>query len=234
MTAERRRAKQSGQEIVEFGLMAVFYVPLLLGAFVTGMNLIRSIQINQACRDLDDMYIHGAYFSTYPMQQLAQRLAQGLNLQIGSSFSGNDNSNTDNGGDALVTITQIMWIGSVTSQSCAAYGAGNCTNHDSFVYTQQIQFGNGTLADSSTVTIGSPTGVSMTDAGNIEDYVIDSHAKLASAPQAAMQSLWQINTNGQSPLRDGQVVYIAEFYARSPGLSIGNLLGNAVYARYFF
>ena len=62
------------------------------------MNLIRSIQANTVCRDLTDMYIHGADFSSYPMQQLAQRLAQGLNLQIGSSFSGFQNTNTSNSG----------------------------------------------------------------------------------------------------------------------------------------
>ncbi len=100
------------------------------------------------------MYIHGGDFSTYPMQQEAQRLAQGLNLQIGASFAGNEQSNTGNSGNGIVTVTQIMWIGSTTSTSCVAVGATNCTNHDSFVYTQQIQFGNGTLASANTVTVG--------------------------------------------------------------------------------
>src|ERR1700685_3249501 len=97
-TAQRRRA-QSGQEIVEFALVAVLLVPMLLGAFVVGMNLIRSIQCNQVCRDLDNMYIHGGDYSTYPLQQEAQRLAQGLNLQIGGSFAGNQRSNIANGGN---------------------------------------------------------------------------------------------------------------------------------------
>ena len=57
------------------------------------------------------MYIHGGDFSTYPMQQEAQRLAQGLNLQIGASFAGNEQSNVGNSGNGLVTVTQIMWIG---------------------------------------------------------------------------------------------------------------------------
>jgi hypothetical protein len=55
----RRRRTQSGQEIVEFGLVAVLFVPMLIGSFVVGMNLIRSIQCSQVCRDLDSMYIHG-------------------------------------------------------------------------------------------------------------------------------------------------------------------------------
>ena len=88
MATQRRKKTQGGQEIIEFALVALLFVPLFLGSFVVGMNLIRSIQANQLCRDLTDMYIHGADFSTYPMEQLAQRLAQGLNLQIGSSFAG--------------------------------------------------------------------------------------------------------------------------------------------------
>src|SRR5580704_3943296 len=135
MATERRRKTQSGQEIVEFALVTILFMPMFLGSFVVGMNLIRSIQANQVCRDLDDMYIHGGDFSTYPMQQEAQRLAQGLNLQIGASFAGNEKSNIGNSGNGLATVTQIMYVGSTTSTSCAAVGAANCTNHDSFVYT---------------------------------------------------------------------------------------------------
>jgi len=94
MAATRRNGGERGQELIEFAITAILLVGLLVGAFVAGMNLIRSIQVNQVCRDLDNMYIHGADFSTYPMQQLAQRLAQGLGLQIGASFSGNSATNT--------------------------------------------------------------------------------------------------------------------------------------------
>ena len=121
-------------------------IPLLLGTFVTGISLVRGIQTNQMDRDMTDMYIHGADFSTYPMQQVAQRLGRGLNLQIGSSFANNQQSNTSNSGDGLVTVTQIMCIGATTDANCVAVGAANCTNHDKFVFTERIQFGNGTLA----------------------------------------------------------------------------------------
>jgi hypothetical protein len=234
MATERRKKTQKGQEIVEFGFVALLFVPLFMGSFIVGMNLIRSIQDNQVCRDLTDMYIHGADFSTYPMQQMAQRLAQGLNLQIGSSFSANQNANTNNTGNGLVTVSQIMWVGATTDPNCVSVGAGNCTNHDSFVFTQQIQFGNGTLASSSTVSVGSPTGATLTNAGIVQNTITDTHAKLASAPQTAMQNLWQTNSNGQASLKDGQVVYIVETYFQSPDLSLGSLAGNGVYARYFF
>src|SRR4051812_2696773 len=82
-----RRQRQSGQELLEFGLLISLLVPLLLGTFITGLSLVRSIQTNQMDRDMTDMYIHGADYSTYPMQQVAQRLARGLNMQIGASFT---------------------------------------------------------------------------------------------------------------------------------------------------
>jgi Tfp pilus assembly protein PilW len=65
MATRRRKRRQRGQELIEFSLTALLLGSMLVGSFVTGMNLIRSIEANQACRDLTDMYIHGADFSTY-------------------------------------------------------------------------------------------------------------------------------------------------------------------------
>jgi hypothetical protein len=234
MAATRRRNAQSGQEILEFGLVAVLLVPMFIGTFVVGMNLVRSIQTNQVCRDLCSMYIHGGDFSTYPLQQEAQRLAQGLNLQIGASFSGNQQSNVGNAGNGLVTVTQIMWIGSTTSSNCIAVGAANCTNASSFVYTQQIQFGNGTLTNSNTDSLGSPVAATMNSSGVVQNYVTDTRAKIAGAAQTSLESLWQVNNGTTTALTDGQVAYIVETYFQSPDLSVGSLSGTGVYARYFF
>jgi hypothetical protein len=234
----RRARTQSGQEIVEFGLVAVLLVPMFIGAFVVGMNLIRSIQCNQVCRDLDSMYIHGGDFSTYPLQQEGQRLAQGLNLQIGGSFAGNEQSNTGNAGNGLVTITQLMWVGSTTSTSCVAVGASKCTNANSFVYTQQIQFGNGMLANANTVTVGQCPAAILNNSGIVAiangSYITDARAALTGSAQTNMQALWQVNNGTTAPLNDGQVVYVAETYFQSPDLTVGSLSGSGVFARYFF
>jgi hypothetical protein len=238
MATERRRKTQSGQEIFEFSLILLLLVPTFLGAFIVGMNLIRSIQCQQVCRDLTDMYIHGADFSTYSMQTMAARLAQGLNLQIGSSFSGNSASNNSSNGSGLVTVSQIMWVGATTDPNCAAaIAAGNaCTNTENFVFTQQIVFGNEGLATSSNQSLGSPTGATLSSSGIVQNPVTDSHAQLPSAAQTAMQSLWQqTSANGQQPLVDGQVAYVVETYFQSPDLTqVSALSGNGVYARYFY
>lgn len=254
MATRRRKRTQGGQEIFEFALAMVWiFVPLFIGAFIVGMNLIRSIQANQVCRDLDDMYIHGADFSTYAIQQEAQRLAQGLNLQIGSSFSGNEQSNTSNSGSGLVTVTQIMWIGGITSNSCLSVAPQTCTNANSFVYTQQIQFGNSTYANTNTVTVGQcPTSIlnssgvvqSSTSNNQVSNYITESLAALPSTAQAAMQAMWQSGPAGTTPLVDQQVIYIVETYFASPGGISGSVglpsasnpgyTNTGVYARYFF
>jgi Flp pilus assembly protein TadG len=228
MATARRRGRQGGQELVEFAITMLLLISLLLGAFVTGMSLIRSIEVNQACRDLANMYIHGADFSTYSMQQLAERLAHGLGMQIGSPFSGNSATNTSNGGNVLVTLSEVMYIGSTTDPNCASVGASHCTNANSFVFAQRIQFGNGTLTGEKPSSLGNPSTSAISSAGIVANPVTDAGARLPSTAQTAMSGLWQ------TPLKDGQICYVVEFYTRSPDLRLGHFAAGGVYARYLF
>jgi hypothetical protein len=231
----RSRRRRSGQELLEFGLLLSVLVPLLLGTFVTGLSLVRSIQTNQMDRDLTDMYIHGADFSTYAMQQVAQRLGRGLNLQIGSSFANNQYLNTGNGGDGLVTVTKIMYVGTTAQPNCTAVGAANCTNHDKFVFTQRMQFGNGTLTSQTPSSLGDPgAGAVITSGGFVQNYVTDSNAALPGAGQTNLQNLWQVNTGGRTPLADGRAVYVVETYIQNLNLGLNLYSSGGIYARYFF
>ena len=221
------RKTQGGQEILEFGLAAVLLVPMFVGAFVVGMNLIRSIQTNQVCRDLDSMYIHGGDFSTYPLQQEAQRLAQGLNLQIGSSFAGNEQSNTAMRATDWSRSRKMMWIGSTTSANCVAVGASNCTNREQLrIYP----------ADS----------IWQRHAGQLEhrEHGIarcghhehlrcraELHHRLArplagQRPDQYAEPVAKRATVTTTALTDGQVAYVVETYFQSPDLSVGSLSGN--------
>jgi hypothetical protein len=235
MATLRRRKRQGGQEIVEFALFAWFFVPVFLWMFVAGMNLTRSNQVNYICRDLASLYIHGADFSTYFYQSVAQRLAIGLNLDIGSSFTGNNAANTGNSnGFGLVTVTQIMYVGATTDANCTAVGATNCVNHDSFVYLQRIQFGNGSLASNAPSVAGTPTtGIQMTSEGQVMNYLTDSNAKLPGQAQTDMMNQWQTSANGRTALTDGQVAYITETYFKTTDFTFGTQ-AKGVYAKYYF
>jgi hypothetical protein len=234
MATDRRRRRQGGLEILEFALLATLLVGVLLGWFVTSMGLIRSLQANHLCAGLTNMYIHGADFSNYKMQKIARKIAGSLGLDIGAAYSGNRRANTSNAGNVLVTVSQIMWVGSTNEPNCAVAGASGCTNHDSFVFTQRIQFGKGTIATSHPSSLGDPTTTSITDTGFVRNPVTDAGAALPYAAQTSMHNLWQVSGNGRSPLVDGQVCYVVEVYAQTPDLSFGRYRNSGVYARYFF
>lgn len=228
--------KERGSEMVEFALVAWFFTPLLLGSFVVGMNMVKAIAVNHAVRDLDDMYIHGADFSTSGYQALALRLTSGLNLQAPAFPGGTTHvqSNTGTAGDGLVWATEVMYVGAVSDPMCLSVGGANCTNHDSFVYIQRVVFGNSSLTSQKQSSLGDASAATISSSGTVQNYLTDAGAKLPSAAQAAMQSLWQTTANGQQPLQDGQVFYAVEGYFQSPSLSVSSISGKGVYARYFF
>ena len=230
---ERRRRTQGGQEIVEFAFVALMFLPLIMGMFSTGMNLIISIQANNLIRSLANLSIHGADFSTYPYQQLAQKMATGLGLQF-PSFTGYTASNLGTNGSAIIRISQVMYVGSNTDPNCVAVGAANCTNRNSFVFTQRVTFGSSTVATAHPSFVGDPTGATISSQGNVANPVTSAFAKLGTSGQAAMTSLWQTTANNQQPLKDGQILYLAEGFFETPLASAGMFQSGGVYARFFF
>jgi hypothetical protein len=235
--AFRRKRRQSGHEIMEFALSAILLIPIFLGMFNVGMNLIRSIEVQSVTRDLDDLYIHGADFSSYSYQLLAQTLATGMNLQFpaftGTPTNTNQASNLGTTGDGIVWVSQVEWIGGTTAPNCVAVGASNCTNTNSFVFTQRIVFGNSSLTSQKTSNLGTPTGETLSTSGEVANPVTDATAQLPSAGQTYMQSLWQTSANGQQSLIDGQTIYVVECFFQTPNISISST-GGKVYAIYFF
>jgi hypothetical protein len=246
--ARRRLLRQKGQEAITFALMMLFvYTPLFLWMFVIGMNMIVNIQVNNLARDMDNMFIHGTDFSTYGAQELAQQLATGLGLVIPAfgKTAGVTNTNqaTNDGstGNGMIWINQIMWVGSTSDTLCTAVGASNCVNANSFVYVQQIVFGNSTLTSQKDSSIGYYTGTGISSAGVITSPMTDSFAKLTSTAQTAMQNQWNqsdtctSNPTGNCALIDGQVVYVVEAFFQTPTLSLGPIYTvPGTYARYFF
>jgi hypothetical protein len=236
LSSRSRNRKRRGNEIVEFALLAWFFAPLMLGTFVVGMNMVKSIQVNHFARDVDNMYLHGADFSTPGYQTLAKRLASGLNLQTPAFGSGvtNLNSNTGTSGDGIVWITQIMYVGGTTDPLCTSVGATNCANHDHFVYVQRITFGNSGLTSEKQSSLGDASAATISNTGTVRNFLTDVGAHLPTAAQNAMVNQWQTTANGRAPLTDGQIAYVVEAYFRSPNLTISSVSGKGVYARYFF
>ena len=230
----RNRRGERGQEMLEFTLVTwLILLPMFLGMISLGMNLVRSNEVTFVTGDIGTMYIQGQDFSTYAMQSLAAREASGLNLQVGSSFTGNNASNTGNTtGSVIVTLTEFMYIGTSAQATCAAVAPAVCTNAQGFVYRQRIQFGNGSLATAPASIAGTPNAsIVMSNTGVVANYITDSHAQLPATADAAMDSLWNPGTaNG---LQDGQLVYLVETYFESTGFSFGTGT-KGIYAKFFY
>lgn len=221
----RRRARQRGYEILEFALMAALLVPAFLWTFINGLNLVRFNQANEVNRDIGNLYIKGTDFSTYATQALASRLAQGYALTV-TSFTGNQHTNNSGAGNGYVVLSQIMYVGPTTGHTCQAVSP-NCTNHDSYVYLQHIDFGNSGLQFNG-VTVASQLGGSVASAtintsGYVQNYLTDTNAVATNVPSIM-----------SSQLADGQVAYVVETFFASPQLSISGLPGGGVYGRTFF
>jgi hypothetical protein len=229
-----RKQRQSGQEVMEFAIAAMLMIPMFLAMFNTGMNLIRSIEVQSVTRDLDDLYIHGADFSSIGYQQLAQTLATGMNLQFPTFATGtNQATNTGTSGDGIVWVSQVEYVGLTSDPICTAALPTTCNNANSFVFTQRILFGNSNLTSQKNSTLGSPTGATLSSSGIVANPATDPNAKLPGTGQTYMTNLWQTTANGQSPLVDGQTAYVVECFFQTPNISI-NSTGGQVYAIYFF
>jgi hypothetical protein len=211
----RRQARQGGNEIIEFALSCVFLVPLLIWTFVNGVNLIRMNECQEIDRDIANQYIHGVDYSTYGAQQVAVRLAQGYQLQIGSSFNGSEANNSSNGGNVYILLSEIIYVGAGT---CAS--ADPCTNQGKYVFVQQIGFGEKTIKFNGTQVsskLGSMTAT-VNAGGYVQNMLTDAGAVCA-------------NCSGYftTQLTDGQVAYVVEAFFADPGLTFSAYPAGGIY-----
>jgi hypothetical protein len=148
-----RNRRQRGSAVIEFALVAVLYVPLLVGVVVVGLNLGRNVQIAQFARDAGSMYSRGVDFSE------AENKAFLVQMQ---SFG-----MTVTGGSGVLILSKFAYI---PASSCA--GIRPC-NSNQQVLLQRIIVGNPSIRSTSF-----PTGGSVTlDAhGNVADYMTDPNA----------------------------------------------------------
>ena len=150
----RRRKQQSGAEFIEFALGSLLVFPMMMGVVIVGLNLSRSIQVAQVCRDAGSMYVRGIDFSQSANQNELVRLANGMGM-------------TANGGSGVVIFSKVQYI-----PASACTGIPNC-NSDKYVVIQRLTVGNSSVTTSR---IG-PTGSVTTDSsGNVTNYMTDPNA----------------------------------------------------------
>ena len=223
-TRPSRRRRQKGSEILEFALVSFFMVPTFVWTFVNGMNLLRIIEATHVCRDIGNLYIHGVDYTTFEAQTVGAKLAKGFDLQIGSSFVGNNAANTANQGKGLVVLSQVMYVGATT---CGSLPSGTtCTNQNKYVFLQRIMFGKGDLQINGSQVVsslGNVTNVVFNSSGFVQNYLTDPDAV---APNAG--------TFFASPLVDGQVAYVSETFFSSPDLAISAYPGGGLHNTLFF
>lgn len=203
-----RTIRQRGSTLIEFALTSLIWLGLLTGTAVTGMNLIRSIQVVQICRDVGHMFAYGLDFSQPGNQNIIVRLANGLNFTV-------------NGGNGVVILSALTQIG---PQQCTAAGlAANttaCPNLNQTAFTRRLVIGQFSLRAS---TYGTPKPGIIGANGYIAaaDYLKDSTAR------ASNFQLLQLNA--------GDTTYLTEAYFSSPDLDwSGYMTGTGVYAHAIF
>jgi hypothetical protein len=150
----RRRKRQSGTEFIEFALSSLLLFPLMMGVVIIGINLGRSIQVAQVCRDAGSMYVRGIDFSQAANKNELVRLANGMGM-------------TASGGSGVVIFSKVQYI-----PASACTGIPNC-NSNKYIVIQRLTVGSTSVTSSR---LG-PTGSVSTDSyGNVTNYMTDPNA----------------------------------------------------------
>lgn len=205
MRSQRRSQDgRSGNELVEFALVATLLLTVLFGTFVVGMNLGRSIQVSQVSRDAGHLYARAVDFADPANQQLLVRLAEGLPITTG-------------GGQGVVILSTVMHIGDVQCEGAGLNGA-DCTNRNQDVFTHRIVIGNSAARSS---VFGTPAPALIDSRGSIAEYLTAVSAR-ASGFQPVL------------PLQAGELAYVAEVYFPSPDWTMPGYQATGVYARTIF
>jgi Flp pilus assembly protein TadG len=223
--SRRPPRRRSGIAIIEFTLSLTFLIPLLLGTFVFGFRLIRSLEMEQVVRDLGHMYVRDVNFRNSGPQQNAQTLAQGFDLT--------------SAGTSLLVFSQIRICTQADCDTANPTKIGQaCTNLGNPVFTEQLTLGNSSLViagKTAKSVFGAPPVQALSSPPASTDFKV-SAVNLANNSNAAAG-----NTGSGTgfatviTLQVGEVAYMVEMFNATPELNIPGLSGSPqVYARSVF
>lgn len=207
MQMARNTSRERGSALIEFLLSSFVWLPLLLGTIFIGINIARSIEVTQICRDAGHMHAYGVDFSQPANQAILVQLATGFSI-------------TTTGGNGVVILSTVEYIG---SQQCQAggYRTDNCVNLNQYVFTRRIVIGNSALRPSN---YGTPSS-----------SYIDAHGDVSSAGYLADSTSQATGLPSALTLTSGQSAYLAEAYFSSPDLDWANFSNNeGIYSSVIF
>ena len=211
-----KKNTQKGASCVEFAFITFTLVPLLIGAGVIGVNLIRTLQTEQLARDAGHMFARNVDFSGTGNQQILANIGSSLGM-----------SATAGSGNAVVILSELTYV---DNAACATGGAvdshGNpngCTNLGQWVFIKRLTLGNSNIRSSA---LGNPGGVTIDSTGAItaSDYV----TKAGDVANFSSVNPYSNVKGTISGLPSGQVVYVAE--ASTPEYGLPPYNGGATYA----
>ena len=206
-TMQNRKKRQGGNAIVEFAIVSVFLVPLLFGTFSIGMSLTKTVQASVVARDAGAMFMRYVDFTNTTNRNMLLRIANGMGM-------------TNTGGNGVVVLTKIMYIG---ANECALIGlsTANCPNYNHNVVVKRVTVGNTGIYTSP---YGSPSGGILQTNGEItaNNYLNNTGARAD-------------NFSSVMTLNPGEVAHISEAYFNTPEIDLpGYRGGTYVYQRNIF
>jgi Flp pilus assembly protein TadG len=207
-----RKKGERGNTMVEFAIVAPFWIMVFFGTVALGTNLTRTIQVLQTSRDLGHMYAEGTDFSS----PSSKNLVTGDGGLSASLVQGMDLSPT---GNAVVIFSQVRHI-DTTDGDCAG---GTCANANKEVFTNRIIIGNSSLRTS---VLGNPDGADLNAQGNTKNPTTDTADKTT-----------QFNLFSPTAYvlpKGGAIAFVVEVYMSSPDLSFLGYGGAGNYARAVF
>ena len=205
---------ESGNSMVEFAIVAPFWIAVLFGTVAMGTNLTRTIQVVQTSRDLANMYAQGTDFSS----QSSRNLMLGDGGNSASLVQGMDLSS---GGNAVIYLSQVRHIYQGTSGDADC--TPSCTNGNHDVFENYITFGNTSLYSSY---LGAAPPSSQLDAhDNVKNPTTNTSDKTNQN---------RLFATSFSPPGNGAVAYVVEVFMSSPDISFLGFSGAGNYSRAVF
>ncbi len=120
-----RQKKRRGNVLIEFSLMlACFWLPMFLGTYAVGFNLLRQLEVIQFCRDA------GHLWTTSTVDLSADNVMTILkDVGAGTGFPDR----------AQVIFSQLIYVDAATC--LLGDNMAVCPNHDHWCYTQYLVLG---------------------------------------------------------------------------------------------